>query len=217
MSLFETRKKNNDKSSKKNILFIIVITIICLIIQGVIIFFIPYLSYTTAKVEVNNDISKYNDYIGPVAKKEYKNKWDMDESIFPTKITNNMNVIDYKMVYYNPWDAQYLSYLVIEYNKEDYQEEVKRLSEYKSTNYLGYYNVTGFTKYNLLAMYADSYNGFVYAITNNDNQIIYVELIFCNYFYDLDYKQYINNDYLPDNFDATIDNSYGKRELSKKN
>ena len=73
-----------------------------------------------------------------------------------------MNVIDYKMVYYNPWDAQYLSYLVIDYNEQAYEKECKRLKEYKSTEYIGYYGVTGFSKYTLLAIYADKYQGFVY-------------------------------------------------------
>ena len=39
----------------------------------------------------------------------------MDELIFPQKITDNMNVKDYKMVYYKPWDAHYLSYLVVQF------------------------------------------------------------------------------------------------------
>lgn len=52
--------------------------------------------------------------------------------------------------------------------------------------------------------------GFVYALTDNENRIIYVELIFCNYFYDLDYKNMIPEEYLPDGFDATLDNPYSK-------
>ena len=140
----------------------------------------------------------------------------MSEDIFPKYITDNMNVLDYKMVYYNPWDAQYLSYMVVDYKKEDYEKEVDRLKEYNSTSYIGYYGVTGFSKYKLLAMEADSYYGFIYAITDGNSKIIYVELIFCNYFYDLEYKKYINTDYLPDGFDATIDNGYEKKMLEKE-
>ena len=81
--------------------------------------------------------------------------------------------------------------------------------------YIGYYGVTGFTKYKLLAMEADSYNGFVYAIAKN-NKIVYVEIIFCNYFMDLDYKKYINEDYLPDGFDASIDNKYKQSMMEAK-
>lgn len=163
-----------------------------------------------SKVEINDNINQYNDFIGINAKEEYKNKWNMDETIFPDKITDNMNVIDYKMVYYNPWDAQYLSYLVVEYNENDYFKECERLKQYESTDYIGYYSVTGFSKYKLLAMYADEYQGFVYALTNNENRIIYVELIFCNYFFDIEYEKYINNDFLPDGFDAKMDNAYQK-------
>ena len=190
-------------------------TIIGCIILAIIVRLIPVglliFIYVSAKVEVNTDITKYNDFIGNTAKEEYKNKWDMDETIFPVKITNNMNVVDYKMVYFNPWDAQYISYLVVKYNPDDYKEEVNRLNNYGINNYLGYYSVTGFSKYHLLAMYADSYNGFVYAITDDLDTIIYVEIIFCNYFMDLDYKKYIDNNYLPDGFDATLNNPYHDR------
>lgn len=199
----------------KIILLILGCLIVSFIIRMLIVMGIIYLIFNSAKVEVNTDITKYNDYIGTYALEQYKNKWDMDEAIFPKSITNNMNVKDYKMVYYDPWDKQFLSYLVVEYNEEDYKKEIERLTNYKSTNYIGYYNVTGFSKYNLVAMYADSYYGFVYAITDNENTIIYVELIFCNYFYDIDYKKYIPNDYLPDGFDATLDNEYQKKMLEE--
>ena len=182
---------------------------------GFVLIMFLFLGSIFAKPEINTDINLYNEYMGENAKEEYRTKWGMNEDIFPKKITENMNVVDYKMVYYNPWDAQFLSYLVVDYNKEDYEKEIQRLKEYKSTNYLGYYNVTGFSKYELLAMEADSYYGFIYAITDGNSKIIYVELIFCNYFYDLDYKKYINTDYLPDGFDATMDNSYGKMMLEE--
>ena len=168
-----------------------------------------------SKVEINDNINQYNDFIGINAKEEYKNKWNMDETIFPDKITDNMNVIDYKMVYYNPWDAQYLSYLVVDYNEEEYNKELERLNKVGIDKYIGYYGVTGFTKYKLLAMEADPYNGFVYAITK-DTRVIYVEIIFCNYFMDLDYKKYINEDYLPDGFDASIDNKYKQSMMEAK-
>ena len=174
-----------------------------------------FLMFSTifAKVEVNSDIIKYNDYIGETAKEEYRTKWGMDETIFPKEITDNMNVVDYKMVYYNPWDAQFLSYIVIDYNNENYNKEIQRLKEYNSTEYIGYYGVTGFSKYELLAMYADSYNGFVYAVTDGESKIIYVELIFCNYFYDLKYEEYIPTEYLPDGFDASENNKYMKEHF----
>ena len=190
---------------------LILIIVIAYIIQGLIITGIFYLIYSNAKVEINTNIAKYNMYIGKNARKEYIEKWGMDESIFPRKIEKNMKVIDYKMVYYNPWDAQYLSYLIVKYNEEDYEKEKNRLRNYKSTKYKGYYSVTGFSNYELLSINADSYYGFIYALDLGENKIIYVEIIFCNYFMDLDYEKYIDKKYLPDGFDATNNNNYMKK------
>ena len=134
----------------------------------------------------------------------------MSEEIFPKSI-NELNVKDFKMVYLDAWDNQYLSYLVVDYPKDEYEEEVERLNKYGIEDYIGYYGVTGFTNYKLLAMEADSYQGFVYAITDGFSRIIYVEMIFCNYFMDIKYNEYIPHEYLPNGFDATIDNSYSKK------
>lgn len=199
---------------QKTILLIILCYVAAMFIQSFLLLGFVYFSYTTSKEEVNTDISKYNNYIGENAKEIYRNKWDMNEEIFPNNISDNMNVKDYKMVYYNPWDAQYLSYLVVEYEEEDYIKEVKRLKDYESTEYLGYYGVTGFSKYTLLAIEADPYQGFVYAITDGKSKIIYVEIIFCNYFMDIDYNNYIDEDFLPDGFDATLENEYRKMKIN---
>ncbi len=119
-----------------------------------------------------------------------------------------MTIADYKMVYYNPWDAQYLGYLVVDYSNEDYLKESERLKSYQSTDYIGYYSVEEEKTYALLAINADSYNGFVYALTDGKNRIIYAEQIFCNYYMDLDYDKYIPHEYLLDGFDASSDNPY---------
>ena len=183
------------------------------IIIGFLILMLLIFQAIFANVEVNTDITKYNKFIGEQSIEEYRYKWGMDETIFPKEINDKMKVIDYKMVYYNPWDSQFLSYIVIDYNDEDYIKEVERLKTYNSTEYIGYYGVTGFSKYKLLAMYADSYNGFVYALSDEENRIIYVELIFCNYFFDLKYEEYIPVDYLPDGFDASENNKYMKEHF----
>lgn len=175
---------------------------------------LPYMISESAQIEVNDDISRYQDYIGAGALEEYRNKCDMDESIFPVQITDDMNVTDYKMVYYNPWDPQYLSYLVAGYDEISWDAELRRLKDYPSTGYTGYYGVSGFGGYDLLAIYADDSYGFVYALADhNSQQIIYVEMIFCNYFMDIDYTQYIPNEYLPDGFDAAPDNAYRQEKL----
>lgn len=194
----------------------LLVMLVVIIRLGVIGGLLAFLAIDSAKAspEVDTDIAHYSQYMGEQALDEYQNKWGMKEDIFPEKITDEMDVLDYKMVYYNPWDAQYLSYLVVEYQDEDYQKEMKRLEAYPSTSYIGYYGVEGFeNRYMLLAMEADSYQGFVYALAGSNNQIIYVELIFCNYFMDIDYQNEIPNEYLPIGFDATDDNAYREEKM----
>lgn len=170
-----------------------------------------------SKVIVNTDIDEYQNYMGETANKEYRNKLGMDESIFPQFITDTSQVKDYKMVYYNPWDPQYLSYLVIQYDQECYDFEVKRLKELSVNDYEGYYGVTGFDeKYLLLAMNADPSYGFIYALSDGNGTIIYVEILFCNYFMDIKYEEYISNEYLPIGFDASVDNKYRESMLNRK-
>lgn len=205
---------------KKKVFLIVGIVLLALILSWVImgasILGMMYLISKDAKVEVNTDIGKYQDYIGENAQEEYQNKWGMDESIFPEKITAKMDVKDYQMVYYNPWDAQYLSYLVVDYDEESFEKETERLREYPSTKYLGYYGAAGFLEeYELLAMYANAYQGFVYALSDKEDTVIYVEIIFCNYMMDIDYKEYIEESYLPIGFDATSENPYRTQKLGK--
>lgn len=167
-------------------------------------------SIVSAKVVEVNDIREYSQVIGTKAKEDYVSKWGMSEAILPVNL-KGLNVRDFKFVYYNPWDAQYLSYLVIDYDKS----EIERLKELGIDDYLGNYGVTGFNeKFELLAMEVDDTYGFIYALTDGE-KIIYVELIFANYFYDIEYKNYINNEYLPEGFDATIDNKYRKKMMNE--
>ncbi|MBR6090299.1 MAG: hypothetical protein IKP86_10225 [Anaerolineaceae bacterium] len=189
---------------------------------GLIVYLFPVIvmliSVMTAKVEVYDDIASYENYLA-YADRDGKNKWskwDMDESIWPRKITDSMKVSDYKMVYYNPWDAQYLGYLVVEYTPEEYAAETARLRAYPSDDYIGIYSVTEEKIHELLAIHADPYQGFVYALAGDENQIIYAEQIFCNYMMDLDYKQYIPEDYLLDGFNAGKDNPYRKKMMNEK-
>ncbi len=53
------------------------------------------------------------------------------------------------------------------------------------------------------AVYADSYNGYNYALADEENsRLIYVEINFCNYFSDINYEKIIDKEHLPINFDA---------------
>ena len=173
----------------------------------------PFADFT-----IDEDERNYSRYMGENALEEYRNKLDMDESIFPAELTENIKVRNYKMLYYNPFDQQYLSYLTVTYSPEDYEKEIQRLNAYESTNYKGIYGVTGFNGGEPLAVYADEYHGFVYAINTPDteNTITSCELIFCNYFMDIEYNDFMPIEYLPDGFDATVENPYRKKMLREQ-
>ncbi|MBO5342922.1 MAG: zf-HC2 domain-containing protein [Ruminococcus sp.] len=173
----------------------------------------PFADFT-----IDEDERNYSRYMGENALEEYRNKLDMDESIFPAELTENIKVRNYKMLYYNPFDQQYLSYLTVTYSPEDYEKEIQRLNAYESTNYKGIYGVTGFNGGEPLAVYTDEYHGFVYAINTPDteNTITYCELIFCNYFMDIEYNDFMPEEYLPDGFDATVENPYRKKMLREQ-
>ena len=57
---------------------------------------VKLLSFDSQRTEVykDTDITHYQWYIGKNAKKEYADKWGMDESIFAERITDNMDVLD---------------------------------------------------------------------------------------------------------------------------
>ena len=163
-------------------------------------------SIVSPTVQVDSDPAHYAQYMGEQAQQEYRIKCGMDESIFPAALTDSMDVQDYKMVYYNPWDPQYLSYLTVTYSPEEYEAELKRLEACPHTEYKGYYDVTGFAGGEPLAVSADSYYGFVYAINTPgmENTVTYAEIIFCNSLMDLDYRKYIPAAYLPDDFNVRV-------------
>lgn len=190
--------------------------IICKIICGIILFivlligivYVALLAYfeTSAKASEKryDDISEYSIYrSGENAIANFKVR-GMDE-IWPEKITVDMEVQEFLMMYYNPWDANYLGYLAVEYGEADYGAEVLRLREYPSTDYIGYYGAEGFESYEVFAMEA-GYDGFVYAIGDGKNTIIYVELVFPGYGMDIEYEKYIPEMYLPEGLDAAKNN-----------
>ena len=210
MILKEYYKMKKDKERLKKIIIIGTIAIFHVIVIGLTLFIL--INGYNNRLHVTTNKKEYENVIGENAKKYYKDKWGMSEEIFPKKI-DNLNVIDFKMICDDFIDNQFLSYLVVDYNEEEYEKEIERLKKIGIKEYKNYYNVTGFTKYQLVAMEADEYQGFVYAITDGKRKIIYVELIFCNYTMDIDYQNEIPEEYLPDGFDATDDNAYRKEKL----
>lgn len=193
--------KRKEKRESPKILFLV-----SFVVAGCVLIYVFFtIGKYIAQVEITTDVKKYQNVIGAQAKEPYRDKW-MSEEIFPETISGNVQ--DFKMVYYDPWDAQYLAYLVVEYEEPDMEQELERLKGCRIEEYEGIYGASGFLKdYELTAMDSDYYHGFVYALQKG-NCIIYVEIMFCNFFMDIAYEEYIPKEYLPIGFDATLYNPY---------
>ena len=190
----------------------IVMSVVGVLLPLICVLFMTFIIPMTSKPIVYDSIDKYDYSIGNGS--EYSYKWGMSEEIFPSRIKESYDVKNFKFVYYNPWDANYLALLEIEYDEEEYDKEIARLEEIGIERFRGFYGAEGFSDYELIAMEADSYNGFIYALTDGENKIIYVELIFCNYIMDIDYESYIPKDYLPDGFNAKDNNPYRDKMMN---
>ena len=201
------------KKQKERLKVLLIVGPVILFPLLTIIFTILVLNYEyDNRLHQTTNIKDYNDVIGPKAKGIYESKWGMSEEIFPKKLSGKVE--SFKMLCDDFWDKQFLSYLVIDYDEEDYNKEINRLEKLGIEKY-NYYGVTGFTNYKLVAMNSDDYNGFVYALTDGKSKVIYVELIFCNYTMDLDYENEMPKEYLPDNFNATDNNPYEIEMMNK--
>lgn len=108
--------------------------------------------------------------------------------------------------YYNPFDPNYVSYLVYSCNDEDYMKEIERLSNLPSSKDYLIFDSTGFN-YPVCAISANSHDGYIYTLTNKENnKLIYVEIKFCNYFSDINYEDIIDEKYLSIDFNAKSEN-----------
>lgn len=166
---------------------IIVLIVMCILISsGCVGFF--------GEKEKVTDVSTYSEYFGDDGK-HYND-------IFPNNIPESAKIEDFYYYYYNPFDPNYVAYLVYSCNEDDYTDEIERLSNLSSSKDYLIYGATGFN-YPVYAVYADINNGYIYALGDEDNsRLIYVEISFCNYFSDINYEDIIEKEYLPINFDA---------------
>lgn len=205
-------KKETKKEKPRWVVFVLrVLFCIAIGIGGIALMLSPILilvgSSVFARVHETSDPADYmNVTWADQSDSDMNNIWNIDSYIFPKKLTADMNVQQFKKVHYDPWDPNDLALLVVEYDDRAFQNEVKRLENYESSTYLGVYGITGFRDWKLLAIDASDSNGVEYAITRSKGEIVYFQLRFCNYFTDLDYKQYVPAQYLPDGFDASEGN-----------
>ena len=179
-----------------------------------------YLFGITAKVEVYNDVAEYDKFFNNTKSEKYGVTSAEMFDVFPEKITADMDIREFQYMYYNPFDAQYITYMTVALDEEAYQKELDRLSAIGTEEYQGIYSVTDEPQgYDLVAIDSDEYSGFVYAMVpegaNGKREITYVGISFCNYFLDIDIHNYLPDQYLLEGFDATVENSYRDEMLSK--
>jgi len=195
--------KKNKKTFK---LLIISFFIISLFIIGAVIYFVMN---WTEKEKITN-LNQYEQYLG--ADGSHSGITLIESDIFPTNIPESANVEDFIYYYYNPWDPCFCVSLVYTCNDEDYAKEMERLKSINSSSEYDVYGLTGFPN-SLCAVNADDYYGIIYALTQEEeNRIIYIEITSCNYFNDIDYERFINNEYLPVGFDMTYNNPTQRKE-----
>ncbi|SFU69253.1 hypothetical protein [Butyrivibrio sp. M55] len=204
--------KNTTKGNKK-IRIVIICIIAVLVLAGCgyagIVAFISYKQEST--VMISKDVSEYELYkSGPSAVDHFND--NLNEGIWPDRINSSYNVKDFFMMYYCPFDPNYLGYMNIEFTDEDFKKEVERLSLISSDDYIGVYNAEGFNDYDVLAIKADN-NGFVYAISKEANNIVYVEIKFPGYAMDINYEKYIPLEYLPNNIQIKKGNPTQKKYM----
>lgn len=161
-------------------------------------------------VHVYEDVADYGRFVGPEAEADYEiDSYDLRGDIFPETIPDDAEAAEFKMVYYNPFDPQWLCYLTLRYEADAYARECERLAAFPKADCAGVFSVTGFAE-EPLALSVDRTSGFLYAIPTpgRTDSVTYVRIEFCNLFMDLDYTQYIPEAYLPLGFDATENNPY---------
>lgn len=181
---------------------VLVALIVVIVISGVALL----ISGWVEKDKVTN-ITHYSEYLGRNGK--HSEKYLIRNDIFPDRIPKSAKMEDFYYYYYNPWDPNYVAYLVYTCSEDEYKAEIERLSKLNSTKDYLIYSSKGFN-YPVCAVYADSY-GYVYALADKENnRLIYVEITFCNYFSDINYENIIDKKYLPIGFDAKQGNATRK-------
>ncbi len=166
------------------------------------------------------NIGDYNEYFGGNGKyrqnyvKHFGHYGKNNIDIFPESIPDSAKVEDFCYYYYNPFDPNFVSYLVYTCSDEDFMEETGRLSKLNSDKDYLIYGSTGFN-YPVSAVYAND-SGYIYALADKENKkLIYVGISFTDNFTDINYKKIIDEKYLPISFDAEGGNSTQKKEHEK--
>ena len=156
ITLYVTGVLQRIATNKKGFFTTVIIVVCVLLAYGLIKLFFAFFavglllfSVWIEKIEVYTDIENYDNYFNtPIEDNgDYQIFHQLDEEMFrlyPETITSDMDVEDFLVVYYNPWDPQFVTDLVVDYTADDYAEEITRLEAIGvEEEYLDYYNVTG--------------------------------------------------------------------------
>ncbi len=192
--------------------------VLCLGLNGCVAIGAALSAVFSDSVHVYEDPSEYGRFVGPEAETDYQiNSLELRGDIFPAAIPPEAEATEFKMVYYNPFDPQWLCYLTLQYSEEAYARECERLAAFPEADCQGVFSVTGFAA-EPLAVSVDRTAGFLYALPTpgRSNSVTYVRIEFCNLFMDLDYTQYIPAAYLPLGFDASEENPYRQAWLAEQ-
>ncbi len=230
ITLYVTGVLQKIVKNKKGFFTVVIIVVVALLIYALFRLFLIclvvgflILSVWFEKIEVYDDIENYDNYFNTTIYDEgdYQQFHQLDEEMFriyPETITSDMDPKDFLVVYYNPWDPQFVTDLVVDYTPADYAKEIARLKLIGvEEEYLDYYNVTGEPEgYDIIAMDADEYYGFVYAMipegaAADNTEITYVGIWFCNYFMDLDPGEYLPEEHMLEGLDVSDNNPYALR------
>ncbi|MBR6483496.1 MAG: helix-turn-helix domain-containing protein [Clostridiales bacterium] len=205
---------------KKLVFTVKIITLVMLAIGayymflGIFVIGVFALNFGLSRKKVYNDPADYNKFIHSEKMTSDNSYCSMDEFIVLPEKIDGLDVKEFQLTYYNPWDPQYVVYMTIDYDEASYDTEISRLESLGiDGEYTDYYTVTGEPQgYDLVAMAASDYYGFVYAMVpegkTDNTEITYCAIWFCNNMLDLDIHDYMPDEYLLPGFDATMDNPY---------
>jgi len=218
--LLQRFSKHRKAVKAVKVIMIVVMAIVThYVIAAVIITSLLIAAFSSAKIEVSKDYTEFNKYIhnGMDKDSEYRMGTNEQFNVMPEKI--DAEVTEYQLMYYSPWDPQYIVYMTLDYG-DKYEAEIARLKAIGVDDYQGIYTVTGEPEgFDIVAMDSDDYQGFVYAMIPEDSQgntkITYCAILFCNYGLDVDVNEYMPARYLLPGFDASDDNPYRKEKMGK--
>lgn len=197
--------------------FLAAAALVCLALTGAITLFA-----CASERDVCEDAAQYEEYLGRDGKyttvwyredadylaqpEEKRAAWLDENHLFPYELPEGAQVENFRFEYYDPFDPNYMLYLVCTCDDEAFEREVARLKSVESTENRSAYGAEEYP-YELCAVRTDDYYGLMYALADRDNdRLIYFGLNFCNCFTDIEYEKYIDPAHLPTGFDAKPDN-----------